>query len=196
MPRTERRTDVDDRLVAGAEADLQQLLSIEPSPEFAAGVRSRVRQRGEARRAAWGLLGLALATAAAIILTLVVRVNRATPEGAGVTAAVDITLPRPPATDDATPVRAGPDHAVAVRHVAVPGDAKRNETPEILIDPATNDAIRRMAISLRNTVPAPAAAEKLKLDMGEPSALRIAEPLDVPELVLKPANEIGGNQTR
>jgi hypothetical protein len=53
-----------------------------------------------------------------------------------------------------------------------------------------------MAVSLRNTVPAPSAAEKLQIDMGEPSALKIAEPLDLPELVLKPADQNGGNQTR
>jgi hypothetical protein len=188
-------TDVDERIVAAAEADLQQLLSIEPSPEFAARVRSRVRERRHARRATWGWLGLALAVAAALILTVVVRVNRTAPEeGARVPAMVDITLPTSPATHDVPPVPTS-DHAVAVRRVAV-ADAPRSETPEILIDPATSEAIRRMAISLRNAAPAPSAAEKLKIDMGEPSALRIAEPLDVPELVLKPADDIGGNQTR
>ncbi len=42
MSRTERMTEFDERVVAAAEADLDRLLSIEPSPEFAAKVRARI----------------------------------------------------------------------------------------------------------------------------------------------------------
>ena len=42
MSRTEQMTEFDERAVAEAEADLERLLSIEPSPEFAAKVRARI----------------------------------------------------------------------------------------------------------------------------------------------------------
>jgi hypothetical protein len=54
MSRTEQMTDFDEREVSAAEADLERLLAIEPSPEFAAKVRGRIAAEPPARRWMWG----------------------------------------------------------------------------------------------------------------------------------------------
>ena len=52
MSRTQihdRLSDIDERVVADAEADLDRLLSLEPSPEFAARVLARIKAPHAAR---------------------------------------------------------------------------------------------------------------------------------------------------
>lgn len=63
----DRLSEFDERRVAAAEADLDRLLSITPSPEFAAKVRARITEaRTEPMwRASWG--AVAVASAAAVI---------------------------------------------------------------------------------------------------------------------------------
>src|SRR3982751_4679612 len=80
MSRTEQMNDFDQRMVAAAEADLQQLLAIEPSPEFAARVRVRVHERRESPAKVWGWFGLATVTAAALAVAVVVRTPQSVPE--------------------------------------------------------------------------------------------------------------------
>jgi hypothetical protein len=194
MSRTERMTELDERLVAAAEADLQQLLSIDPSPEFAARVRSRIDENRQSRVSKrWGWIGLAVATAAAVILVVVLRTdhNAPTTQRVAIPGRPDITLKAPPVEHNPSPLPTAP-HQVASRRGSTPAVAPP-ASPEVIIDAAMTDAIRRMAMSLRNTRPDAAAAEQLQIETGEPVPLTIAEPLNVPELVLRPADQNGGN---
>ncbi|HEU4935064.1 MAG TPA: hypothetical protein VFT39_01340 [Vicinamibacterales bacterium] len=196
MSRTKRLTELDERIVAAAEADLQQLLSIEPSPEFTAKVRARIDDNRESRAwKRWGWIGLAVATAAAVILAVALRPEHtAAPHGGVANARPDDNLRAPSRTDDTTaPAPKTTLHPVA-RHRSPARAAEPGPNPEIIIDPAMTDAIRRMAIALRNTSPDVSVAESLHVEEGDPAALKVAEPLDVPELVVKPAEQNGGSQ--
>jgi len=196
MSRTERLTELDERIVAAAEADLRQLLSIEPSPELSAKVRARIDDNRESRAwKRWGWIGSAVATAAAVILAVALRPEHtAAPHGGVANARPDDHLRAPSRTDDTTdPAAKTTLHPVA-RHRSPARAAEPGPNPEIIIDPAMTDAIRRMAIALRNAEPDASTAEQLQMQMGEPAPLTIAEPLNVRELVLKPAEQNGGNQ--
>jgi hypothetical protein len=63
--------------------------------------------------------------------------------------------------------------------------------PEIIIDPAVTDAIRRLAAAARNTILDNSNGESIAAD-AHAGALPVAEPLKVPELVLSPADPNGG----
>ena len=63
--------------------------------------------------------------------------------------------------------------------------------PEIIIDPAITDAIRRLALAARNTTLDGSKGESIAAD-AQSAVLPVAEPLNVPELVLKPADPTGG----
>jgi hypothetical protein len=197
MSRTERLTELDERIVAAAEADLRQLLSIEPSPELTAKVRARIDDNRESRASKWwGWIGVAVATAAAVILAVALRPEHtAAPNGAVVAnARPDENLRAPSRTDDTTDPAPKTTLDPVARHRSPARAAEPGPNPEIIIDPAMTDAIRRMAIALRNAEPDASTAEQLQMQMGEPAPLTIAEPLNVRELVLKPAEQNGGNQ--
>ena len=194
MSRTEQMTELEERLVAEAESDLQQLLAIEPSPEFAAKVRARIHERHERRATRWGWMGLAIASAtAAVTLIAVLRMDH----GAPATQKVEFVRRPDISLSAAAPVAHGPTLATPTSRVVPVRQIPRTTEPaaaaEIIIDRAMTDAIRRMAMSLRNTEPDVATAEQLQIPMGEPAPLIIAEPLNVPELVLQPADQNGGN---
>jgi hypothetical protein len=198
MSRTEPLTKQDERIVAAAEADLQRLLSIEPSPEFATRVRVRIHERREPHATRWAWFGVAIATAAAVILAAMLRTNHSSPAGQRVEIAgrPDTTLrAAPPSEPGPSPSTTSAAHSAAIRKQPT-RTAAAPATPEIIVDPAMTEAIRRMAMSLRNTEADASVAKQLQIEMGEPAPLAIAEPLNVPELVLKPADENGGNQTR
>jgi hypothetical protein len=189
-------TELEERLVVEAEADLQQLLSIEPSPDFAAKVRARVHERHERGAMRWGWIGLAITAAAALILVAVLRTDHSAPasQRMEVVRRPDTTLHPDPPTDK-TPIRS----TMRLSHdVTMARDATRTAegagSREILIDPAMTDAIRRMAMALRNTEPDVSVAESLHVEEGDPAALKVAEPLNVPELVVKPADQADGSQ--
>ncbi len=198
MSRTEPLSEQDERIVAAAEADLQRLLSIEPSPEFAARVRVHLHERHESRATRWPWFGVAIATAAALIFAAMLRTNQSSPPTHSVEIAKrpDATIPAAP-TEKQDPIvtTMRPSHHAALRKETTAA-AAAPASPEIIIDPAMTEAIRRMAMSLRNTEADASVAKQLQIEMGEPAPLAIAEPLNVPELVLKPADENGGNQTR
>jgi hypothetical protein len=186
---------MDERIVSVAEADLQRLLSIDASPEFAARVRSRIDDDRATRAPRWGWIGLGVAAVAALILAVALRPDQ-TPSSQSTTIArrADIALPTPaPIVPDV------PDSsAVTPRRYSTPRGRAASAEPveanvEIIIDSAMTEAIRRMAISLRNTPPDVSAGERLQIEAGEPAALVVAEPLNVPELVLKSAEQSGGN---
>src|SRR5262245_43299942 len=71
MSRTEQMTDLDERAVSAAEADLERVLSVEPSPEFMAKVRNRIAAEPPVRNWSWGRLGLAVAAASAVLVVFV-----------------------------------------------------------------------------------------------------------------------------
>ncbi len=199
MSRTEPLTEQDERIVAAAEADLQRLLSIEPSPEFAARVRVRIHGWGEPRATRWAWYGVAVATAAALILAAMLRTNHSSPPTQSVEIAnrPDTTIPAAPAKKpDPIVATTTPSHRAPLRKDTTAAAAPAS--PEIIIDPAMTEAIRRMAMSLRAAEPDASTGEQLQIEMGEPAPLTIAEPLTVPELVVKPADQNGtaGTETR
>jgi hypothetical protein len=63
-----------------------------------------------------------------------------------------------------------------------------------VIDPAMTDAIRRMSMSIRNSAPDPSVGETLRTETAS-MELTAPDPLMVPEIVLKPADPNGGDQT-
>jgi hypothetical protein len=192
MFRTEPLNDFDERAVSAAEADLERLLSIEPSPEFAAKVRARVAEETASRTRGWGWLGLLGTVAAALIVIVILRSGfqteggqrpRSTPPHA------DIVLKLP---------ESNPPNPI-VQHVPVadirPQIDRAPEAPqkaEIIIDHAVVDAIRRLAIAARNTTLDASKGESIAAPNAESDALPVAEPLNVPELVLGPADLSGG----
>jgi hypothetical protein len=186
--------EFDDRMVAAAEADLRQLLSIQPSPEFAARVRANIHENRKSPAKRWGWIGLAIATAAALVFAAVLRTDHTAPA----TQKVEIVKQPDTPLRAAPPAEQGPlpPTTRTARHVAIQKQTPRSAeaaSPEIIIDPAMSEAIRRMAMSLRNAAPDVSVAETLQAEVGHPAQLPVPEPLEVPELVLKPADQNGGS---
>jgi hypothetical protein len=182
------RTRFEDRLSAedeaaaeAAESDLNRLLSITPSPGFAANVRARISEaRAERRwRARW--FAVALASAAAVIVVgTAITLRQNTP-------VVDVPMLRlPPRPDTMLPV--GPlvtAPVVAVRHVApVPSRPEPQPAePEVLVSDEGRLAIARLVASARAgtldprvfSMAAPAPEEDLRTEVA---------PLIVEELLI------------
>jgi hypothetical protein len=74
-----------------------------------------------------------------------------------------------------------------IRRAPVP-----EQKPEIIIDPAVTDAIRRLAVAARNTMLDVSNGQSIAAPDSASDTLQVAEPLNVPELVLKPADQTGG----
>ena len=193
----DRLSDIDERAVADAEADLDRLLALEPSPEFAAKVLARINAPHAARGRRLGWVGLALASAAALVIAVTLRSDPAEPDRAPSSAKPlqqDVVLSVEP-SDMPEPIplaittlERGRAAQRLVRRNAPP---RRTEEPEVVIDPSRADAIRRLAISTRNVLLGDTASDSSLLpasDVSLPSVL--VEPLTVPELVLKPADQI------
>jgi hypothetical protein len=196
MSRTERMTELEERLIVGAEADLQRLLSIEPSPEFAAKVRARIGDQKNESVVRWRFLALALGAAAAVVLVVALVENgpfRTPPPPSIAARQPDIVLnpESKPAIVNVPAVANVP--AVPPRHDAVSQirQAVSAREPEIIIDPAMTAAIQRLAAAARNTILDGSNGESIAADANA-GALSIAEPLKVPELVLSPADPNGG----
>jgi hypothetical protein len=193
MSRTEQMTELDERIVAEAEADLQQLLSIEPSPEFAARVRARIDEQRDSRGTRWGWIGLAIATAVALVMVALLRTN----DGSSATQNVEIvTRPDTPLAAPPVLVEHGPTPVTtAIHHVAVPKQtahvAEAATSTDIIVDAAMTAAIQRLATAARNTILDASNGESIAAD-AHAAALPIAEPLKVPELVLSPVDPNGG----
>jgi hypothetical protein len=197
----DRLNEFDERTVAAAEADLDRLLSLQPSAEFAAKVVARISadhtRRGQ--RARW--VGLALASAAALVIAFALRSDRAEPDRAP-------SFAKPPHQDvvlsvEPLEIQGAVSLAVTapkggrVAHRPVGRSLKtaplRVAEPEVLIDPLLGDAIRRLAISSRNVLLDNAPLDTgLKPPSDVPVPSVVVEPLTVPELVLKPADQNGG----
>ncbi len=196
----DRLSEIDERVVAAAETDLDRLLSIEPSPEFAAKVRARI---GAGRRTSspWTPWRVGLA-AASLVLALVL----------GFAQRGRVVLPEPttaaendrqrneghPKSGSSVPVVAVPSPAAGFR---TPPDTRdkvvRSRTsvpapvgePDVVVDPALAEAIRRLAVSARNTVLDETVQHVTALRTESLSLpILVVEPLTVPELVLSPAD--------
>jgi hypothetical protein len=192
MSRTEQLTDFDERAVAAAEADLERLLSIEPSPEFMAKVRARIVAEPPVRRWNWGRLLVPLAAAAAVVIVLTLSSNWSvrSPEPPLATSRQDDIVLSPPKPNEAPAVVPA---AVAVSRPTVRrATAPLQREPEIIIDPAITAAIRRLAVAARNTTLDGSKGETIAAPDSASDTLQIAEPLNVPELVLRPADQTGG----
>ena len=202
----DRLSDIDERVVADAEADLDRLLSVEPSPEFGARVLARIKAPHAARgqRAGWAVwAGWALASAAALVIVgaLTLRSGSGGRDGA-----VPSSQPVPrdivlgpdarslvggsPKTTPLPTDEPEAGHPVARSLKTVP---PRLDEPEVVIDPSLADAIRRLAVSTRNVLLDGTASDgSLQPASDVPLSSVVVEPLTVPELVLKPADQNGG----
>lgn len=193
MSRTERMTELDERVVTAAEADLQQLLSIEPSPEFAMRVRARIRTDREFGAPRWGWIGFAIATAAALILVIMLRPHQSLPatQTTEIVRQPDTTLGAVlPTVTAAVPSTIRPSHDAAIRAESTPA-ANPARRPDIIVDPEMTSAIQRLAAAARNTILDGSNGESIAAD-AHAGALPVAEPLKVPELVLSSADSNGG----
>jgi len=184
--------DFDERAAAAAEADLERLLSIEPSPEFAAKVRARIAAEPPVRSWNWGRLLVPVAAAAVVVIVLTVSGTwhlRGPEQPVATARQNDIVLnpEKPTETPAVVTIKAVADAGSKVRRVPVP-----EEKPEIIIDPAIGDAIRRLALASRSSVLDGSKGESIAAPDSAADTLPIAEPLNVPELVLKPADQTGG----
>jgi hypothetical protein len=194
MSRTDQMNDFDQRAVAAAEADLARLLSIEPSPEFAAKVRVRIAAEPPACGWNWGRLLVPLAAAAVAVIGLVLSgqwSGRSPEQPLATSRQNDIVLPattaNAPFADVPVVAAVAQSRPTVQRAIASP-----QREPEVIIDPAISDTIRRLALAARSTVLDGSKGESIAAPNAEFETLPIAEPLNVPELVLKPADQTGG----
>ena len=192
-------SEFDERVVAAAEADLDRLLALEPAPDFAARVLTRIsaEHTGRWRRAGW--VGVALASAATLVIAFTLRSDPGVRDRAP-------SFAKPPHQDVVLGVEPLEMQGAVSLAVTAPKGGRaahrpvgrslkaaplRVADPEVLIDPSLAQAIRRLASSPR-TVPLeePEASPPFKPEVSVPSV--VVEPLTVPELVLKPADQNGG----
>lgn len=151
-----RLTEADERLVERAEADLHRLLSIEPSPELAAKVRTRVgagQRRGRRWMAGWRLASAASSIViVAVIVSLVVgrSAERMSQPALVVPNAEPARVLQPPSTFARVdpPARTPAMHRIARIRAGAPRSYERNE-PEVLVPPDQRRAIQR-ALSRNN----------------------------------------------
>ena len=195
MSRTQiddRLSEFDERVVAAAEADLDRLLSLEPSPEFAAKVLARIsaEETGRGWRVAW--VGVALASAAALIMAFTLRSDPAESGRAPSFARpsrqdVVLTIAPSDGRDPVSTAITSPKRA----HLA-PRRLVRVAEPVVLIDKSLADAIHRLAVSTRNMTLDDGMPDGRPRSASESSTSSVVvEPLTVPELVLKPADQSG-----
>jgi len=157
-------------------------------------VRARIAADAAAPGPQWGRLFVALATASALILAFTLPDGRNVGENGGPVMSPpqrDVILRSAPALNE-TPTGSKTTRVIPVRRGPREVTPRVTDQPEIIIDPSFGEAIRRLALSPPDmsldvmTDRAPASIG------GEPAPLSIADPLDVPELVLKPADQSGG----
>ena len=161
--------EMNEDLLIAIERELSELAAVQPSPEFAARVRSRVQEES-APRFAWRWLALGSAVAAVILAVVVLTMKD---HGATRTAPsavrADVTLPARSVVAQ-LPVTAS--QVVPRRHPRTVRDTRTSE-PEVLIDPSLAAAVRRLATE-RPTLPEVPPQRSL-----DPVSV---EPLNVPEV--------------
>lgn len=189
MSRTGQLSDIDERLVASVEADLDRLLAIEPSAGFAARVRQRIAGQRSVHGWRWGRAALTLAAVAAVIVVLSLgRLQlREHPGPVRVVPRADIVLGSVVPERDPAVRRSTTPRIRAARHPRRPAP-QAPVAAEVVIDPAFAEAIRRLMMSTHVSLQ---TAPDRRAE-ATAAALTVAEPLDVPELVVKPAEQSGG----
>jgi hypothetical protein len=187
--------EIDARAIAAAEADLQRLLSVEPSVEFAAKVRERIAaERSDAPRwfTAWRLT-LAAASLAVVGLLIAFAVRRTPSE---VPSPAPSIVKREPAP--VQPVRPEPDSGSRgasreeritnregreanreVREARTEERVARNE-PEVLVPPDQRIAIAR-ALALSQT----GALDERMFPADQPQAVAGNDAPSVPPIVVE-----------
>jgi hypothetical protein len=121
--------------------EIEQLLHVEPSPQFAARVRTRVAQSRKPSPVwiRWSV-GAAAVTFVAVVVAFVFPDARETV----VAPPAEITVKTPAKELEQSPVRA-PDRAVSIRKSAKPSTPTTAE-PEVLVDPREIAAFRRFVV--------------------------------------------------
>ena len=194
MSRTEPLSDLDESVLAAAEADLDRLLAIEPSAAFAARVRARIEADAPPHR--WRWRGVALTAAAAAVLLVILTLGEfpGHDQAARISSPLprhdDIVLNGPSAEIDRTFVRS--TNRAARSTGLAHRQPHRAVEAEILIDPSVAEAIKRVMMSAGKTSLQTTAGGSF--ESGRDVTLPVPEPLDLPELVLTPADQSGGQQ--
>lgn len=195
MSRSQSLSGVDLVTVAAAEADLDRLLAIEPSAEFVARVRARVATEPPAVRWRRPLIALTCASVCALVVALILRGGPEMQQEKKTSVPVVSQL-----RQDIVLERRRVHFEPVIRRTAA---AIRRDRPErhgahvgrgdqTVIDPTLAEAVRRvMASAASMTVNSTLESAPASI-AGEVPALSIAEPLDVPELVLRAADEPRG----
>ncbi|MEO7189686.1 MAG: hypothetical protein ABI051_01370 [Vicinamibacterales bacterium] len=152
--------EIDDPL-----ADLVTALSIEPSPEFAVNVRSRIERAANTRIRWWVVRTTALAAVAVAAVVLRWTMPVSAPERPGQMASIASTTPvlpdaLSPAVLWAPPAVSPPVAGQSADHVRQPQPVRpRAPQPEVLVPPGQALALQRLALALQDgrvTIPADA----------------------------------------
>jgi len=165
--------------------DLERMLAVEPSPEFAAGVRARVG-KSTAPRHEWAFAVTAgLAAAVVIVLVLALSISR------GRTPATDVAVARTPApvptAASPVPVKSTPSVARATKTEAVV--ASRPSTPEVIVPPGQAAAIRALVAGLNDGTIDPGSLATPPPDATVP--LVPVEEIVIAPIVILPLNASG-----
>jgi hypothetical protein len=137
---------VNDEELRAIDRELSHLLAVEPSPEFAARVRTRIEQQQEPGLGWWRWAASSVAVAAVILLAIVAVIRRA-PAGQPV-GPVHADVRLPPVT---VRVRVPQSQSVEAGNRLVPPRVRpvRTAAPEIVIDPSLAQAVRRLVAEQR-----------------------------------------------
>jgi hypothetical protein len=176
-------THDDMRAVHQAEGELARLLAVDPSPDFAAGVRARILQQGNSRR--WHFLWDAAAAAVLVTATafMAAHLLRA-PAGSPPPVVAPVTSgPVQPAKplDAFPPLPAAPLRASVRR-----SNAPKSRTP-VLVPPDARRALQRV-VELAATGALSAGAAELPAPLTEIPARSVApivvEDLDIIDIAV------------
>jgi hypothetical protein len=180
-------TEDERRLVAAVEADLDRLLAVEPSADFAANVRARISAEQAARgwRLHWGFAAAAVLAIATGILVATLRDAPGGTAPAAITTSRDVALPAPkspapavasnePAGSVPIPPAQTPKPFFGSR---IPDPGSRIDPslaqaiePEVLVPPEFRLAIERVLEMVRaRTLDARAFSARTELPPGDPA---------------------------
>jgi hypothetical protein len=171
--------------------ELQAQLTVEPSPEFAAGVRARARH--DDARSAWIAWRPMLAVAASAVLLAGVWMargrDRAPAAGSGAAAATEAArLPQPAApTGASTPAPTGVSHAAPAargpRRAVRAADREVTDL-EVIVPADQRVALRQLLVAVREgRASVPGAPSTVDEVTGE---LKPLVAIDVPPIVVEP----------
>jgi hypothetical protein len=200
-------TEDERRLMETIEADLDRLLAVEPSPEFAARVRARISaaDRDGGWSFPWALAAAAVLTIVTGILFATLRDAPGRIDSAAITTGHDVALPAPTVPSPVVAV-GPPPGARSVRARPTPARVARAVEPEVLVPPEFRLAIGRVLQMARAgtldqrafSPPTPAPTERTPGAQAEgatPIAEESAEPVApmvVDDLQVPPIDVAGG----